>query len=148
MDQIDTSLTFRVVAQNPNGIRPTRNEFEFSYGLSRCHSLGVRLIAVPETKLNWTRAASYNIHRWFHQSWQFSSLAYSQTLSDKFTSCHKPGGTLTVVVDRWTSRVHSKGQDPFGLGRWPFVTLRGRQESLITIVPAYRVSQSLCQQLV
>jgi len=54
---------------------------------------------------------------------------------------------LTAVVDRWTSRVHSKGQDPYGLWRWSFVTLRGKQDSLITIVSAYRVSQKSSSSL-
>ena len=45
------------------------------------------------------------------------------------------------MVDCWTSRVHSKGQDPYGLGRWSYITLKGKQDSLITIITAYRVCQ-------
>jgi hypothetical protein len=44
-------------------------------------------------------------------------------------------------MDRWTSRLHSKGEDPFGLGRWSYITLRGKLESLLTIISAYQVSQ-------
>jgi len=50
-------------------------------------------------------------------------------------------------MDWWTSRVHSKGQDPFGLGRWSFITLWGAQDILITIISAYRFSQKSSSSL-
>jgi len=37
--------------------------------------------------------------------------------------------------------VAGKGQDPFGLGRWSYITLRGKYDTLITIISAYRVCQ-------
>jgi hypothetical protein len=44
-------------------------------------------------------------------------------------------------VDLWTSHVTNKGVDPFGLGCWSFVILRGKAKTLITIISAYRVFQ-------
>jgi hypothetical protein len=34
-----------------------------------------------------------------------------------------------------------KGQDPFGLGRWSFIMLRGKNDTRLTIITAYRVCQ-------
>jgi hypothetical protein len=52
---------------------------------------------------------------------------------------YKPGGTLTAVTDLWTSRVELKGVDPFGLGRWSFLALRGKKSHFIYLITVYRV---------
>ena len=140
MDTIDTSKTLQLLLQNPNGIQPDRKDYEFLYCLSQCRSLGIGVQSLVETKLNWNKNTSFSARRAFQRTWEFSSLAPSQ-VDENFVSHQQPGGTLTAVIDRWTSRVHSKGQDPYGLGCWSYITLRGKQDTLITIVSAYRVSQ-------
>jgi hypothetical protein len=102
MEDIDTSKIFRIILQNPNGLQPGRTDCEFQYSLARCHSLGIGAISLVETKLNWTNQVSFHATRWFHKIWQFSSFAQSQ-VEENFSSGHQPGGTLTAVVDRWTS---------------------------------------------
>jgi hypothetical protein len=146
MDDIDTSTTFRIILQNPNGIQPGRKDYDFQYSLANCHSLGMRVLSLVDTKLNWTKETSYHTANWFHKIWNFSSISHSQ-INESFNSSFQPGGILTAVVDRWTSRVHSKHQDPYRLGRWSFVTLRGKQDTLITVISAYRVSQKSSSSL-
>jgi hypothetical protein len=140
MDKIDPSKIFRVLLQNPNGIRPYEKDLEFHYGLGKCESLGIGVISIAETKLNWSGLAAHTTHTWFKKTWQFSSISTSQA-AEKFSSSFQPGGTLTAVINHWTSRVMSKGQDPYGLGRWSYTTLRGKLSSKVTIITAYRVSQ-------
>ncbi|MFN9979955.1 MAG: hypothetical protein ACK53Y_08590, partial [bacterium] len=79
------------------------------------------ILSITETKLNWSRYTSFHVKGEFHKTWQFSTLSSSQ-VNEQFASDYQPYGTLTAVMDWWTSRVHSKGQDPFGLGRWSFIT--------------------------
>jgi hypothetical protein len=93
-----------------------------------------------ETKLNWTSSVTYNVNKWFRQTWQ-SSVNQSSQIEEGFSSYHQLGGTLTAVVGQWASRVLFKGQDPFGLGRWSYITLRGKGGKLVTFISAYRVSQ-------
>lgn len=40
-------------------------------------------------------------------------------------------------MDRWSSRTQDKGEDPY----WSYITLCGRDSTLVTIISAYRVSQ-------
>lgn len=47
-----------------------------------------------------------------------------------------------VVCGNWVSSVVAKGEDPLGLGRWSYVTLRGKGETKITVVTAYNACQS------
>jgi hypothetical protein len=49
-----------------------------------------------------------------------------------------------MVCNNWTSRVIEEGVDPFGLGRWSYVVLRGKGSIKILLITLYRV----CQQTV
>jgi hypothetical protein len=68
-------------------------------------------------------------------------LQPSQT-PDPFLSKYQPGGTLTAICDNWVSRVIARGEDPFGLGRWSYITLHGKSSMQITIVTAYNATPS------
>ena len=53
----------------------------------------------------------------------------------------KPGGTLTVYDGNWAGRIVNKGHDPDKLGRWSYITLRGRNSTYLTIITGYRVCE-------
>ena len=56
-------------------------------------------------------------------------------------SANQPGGTLSISVDRWVSRIAGKGQDPYGLGKWKYITYMGPQQKIV-LITAYRVCNS------
>jgi hypothetical protein len=49
-----------------------------------------------------------------------------------------------MVCNHWTFRVVEVGIDPFGLGRWSYVVMRGQGGIIIVLITAYRV----CKQTV
>jgi hypothetical protein len=49
-----------------------------------------------------------------------------------------------MACGNWTSRIIEKGVDPFGLGRWSYLVLRGKGTTKLLIVTAYRV----CRQTI
>jgi hypothetical protein len=49
---------------------------------------------------------------------------------------------MTAICDNWVSRVLHKGEDPYGLGRWSYVTLRGKGSIKITVITAYNATPS------
>jgi hypothetical protein len=137
MDPIDPQVTFRVLLQNLNGIKPFRSDMDFQCSLAACAAFGIGTISLVETKLNWHLPGSIsNTKHWFHRTWASSVLQPLQG-PETFTSICQPGGTLTAVMDRWSSRTQDKGEDPY----WSYITLRGRDSTLVTIISAYRVSQ-------
>jgi len=71
---------------------------------------------MPETNLNWRPSQLKVTKQCFNKKWKHSSLQASHG-NEEFESNYKPGGTLTAVMDGWTSRVEEKGVDPYGLGR-------------------------------
>jgi hypothetical protein len=61
---------------------------------------------------------------------------------EEFLSNSQPGGTATVICENWTSRVIDRGEDPLGLGRWSYVTLRGKGTTKVTVVTVYNATTS------
>lgn len=133
MEAIETSKIIQVVHQNPNGLNPLECDLDLQYSLAKCCQYGVGALSLAETKLN-------SFHGSFCQTWQHSSIQSSQS-SDSFSSNHQPGVTLTAIVDTWSSGIVNKGDDPYGLGRWSFVTMRGKADKFLTTISAYRVCQ-------
>jgi hypothetical protein len=142
LDVIDPSTTFKVFLQNPNGLSIYNNNQFLVQDLQTCYNYGAGMLCLPETNANWNQGGQVTtIHQLFRRIWRNSSLQMSQT-PDPFLSTYQPGGTLTAVCENWVSRVISKGGDPFGLGRWSYITLRGKENTKVTVVTAYNATPS------
>jgi hypothetical protein len=48
-----------------------------------------------------------------------------------------PGGMTTIICGNWVARVLALGEDSKGLGRWSYVTLKGKGAKVLTIITAY-----------
>jgi hypothetical protein len=137
--QIDSARTFRIILQNPNGIKPSVTEPDFMFSLHLCHEVGAGAICLAETNINWHHYQhSAALRRCLHRNWS-SSRFQTSVPEEIFLGNYQPGGTATLITDRWTSRVTKSGVDPFGLGRWSYVMLRGKSDISICIITAYRV---------
>jgi hypothetical protein len=138
-EQIDTSATFQILLQNPNGIQPSVTKPEFLFSLHISHEIGVGALCLAETNLNWHHSQhKFVLKCCLHQNWQ-SSKFQTSVPDEVFLGNYQPGGTATIVVDCWTSCVLNSGMDPYGLGRWSYVILRGKSDTNICIITAYRV---------
>ncbi len=138
-ETIDTSSIFRVILQNPNGIKPSVTDHNFMFSLHLCNEIGAGAVCLAETNLNWHHKQHYAaLSRCMHRNWP-ASKHQASIPAEAFFGDYQPGGTLTLIVDRWTSRVQSSGMDPYGLGRWSYIVLRGKKDINLCIVTAYRV---------
>jgi hypothetical protein len=138
-ESIDLTSTFRLILTNPNGIRPSVTNPDFMISLHLCHEIGAGAICLAETNLNWHHSQHHAaLRRCLQKNWPASK--YQISVPNEILLCnYQPGGTATLIVDRWTSRVIGSGMDPHGLGRWSFVMLRGKQDINICIISAYRI---------
>ena len=69
-----------------------------------------------------------------------NSFRVSATNNDVFSkSNYKPGGTATMAMGRMPCKVADSGIDPTGMGRWSYITFRGKEGVKVTVVTAYRV---------
>ncbi len=135
---------FRILVSNPKGLKLTYDILETEHSLGRVHSLGVSVLSLAETNVNWNHPkVPGRFHKSIRKIWRHSAVSKSST-NDSFTSETQPGGTLTMACGNWTSRIIEKGVDPFGLGRWSYLVLRAKGTTKLLIVTAYRV----CRQTI
>ena len=48
------------------------------------------------------------------------------------------GGTMTFAREQITHQVHEMGSDERGLGRWSWISFKGENKALTTIITAYQ----------
>jgi hypothetical protein len=125
MEIIDPSSTFRIFLQNPNGLNISHTNYSLQHDLDTCRKYGAAVIALPETDTNWESREHLGIfNRVLKKTWDPVSTSTSRAV-EPFLSSYQPGGTATIVCNNSTSRVIGRGEDPYGLGRWSYVILRG-----------------------
>ncbi len=136
LDSIDSTETFRVLLQNPNGLKLQSSYEDFVLGMRICHSMGAGVVSVTETNVNWN--LPYQVKRVstvVREIWETTTIQTSQH-PEIFCTQNQRGGTLQLLTDRWVSRLQSKGVDPYSLGRWSYMTLRGQKNKVVTIITA------------
>ena len=52
------------------------------------------------------------------------------------------GGTCTGITGKWSGRILEQGMDSYGLGRWSYVRLHGKNGREIIIVTAYQACKA------
>ncbi len=141
METIDSSSTFRVFLQNPNGLNISHANYSLLHDLDTCQKYGAAVIALPETNTNWSSREHVGMFNgMLKRTWDNVTTSTSRAV-EPFLSSYQPGGTATIVCNNWTSRIIGRGEDPLGLGRWSYVTLRGRGTTQVVVITAYNVSQ-------
>jgi len=145
--EIHDQDTLRILFSNPRGLKLSTDILETQFSLGRAHSLHTGVLCLAETNINWghPRALS-KFHDMIRKVWKHSSTSKSYT-KDDFFSEQQPGSTITMACDHWNSRVIEKGVDPFGLGRWSYIVLRGKDNHKILIITAYRVCRQTIQSV-
>jgi hypothetical protein len=133
---------FRAFLQNPNGLSIYRQNLGLLQDLQTCRGYGAAVICLPETNTNWNFPDQHQqFTSLLHRTWRTSMHQVSRSPED-FLSQYQPGGTATILCDNWVSRVVDRGEDPIGLGRWSYITLRDKGQMKLTIVTAYNASYS------
>ncbi len=140
LEIIDPTTTFRLFLQNPNGLSISWQNFSLQQDLKTCNDYGAAVICMPETNTNWDLPQQRECFtQMLHRTWK-TTVYQTSRAPESFLSSYQPGGTATITCDNWVSRLVDRGADPMGLGRWSFVTLRGKGVAKITIITAYNPS--------
>jgi hypothetical protein len=75
------------------------------------------------------------------KKWWPSTIARSSHLVSTSKAMFEPGGTMIITHSRSTAHTCAHGEDTQQLGRWNYITLRGKKESYTTIISIYRPSK-------
>jgi len=137
LQQIDYSQVFCLFLQNPNGLSLSNTNFSLQQDLFTCRDFGSAVLCLPETNTNWGNSSQpATCHQLLLRTWPDSNFQTSKS-PETFLSNHQPGGTATIICGNWVSHSIDKGEDPYGLGWWSFMTLRGKGIQKVTVITAY-----------
>lgn len=132
----DADGMFRVYYQNVHGV--ARDDVSLAQDLQALAEFDVGCFCLSETNLDWNRLyVKYDFLSRQRKTWKHAATSFS-SIEMESSSDYMTGGTLTSIVDKWSSRVSKKENDPSGMGRWSSQTLVGKQNSKITIITGYR----------
>ncbi|MGH7974008.1 MAG: hypothetical protein ACREBR_00680 [bacterium] len=129
---------FRAYFQNIIGTNVMHNS-DMTVGLGRLKGADVGIFGLAETNRNWKRAELRRGMRANCSMWQHRRLEYS-TSNDPCAGEYKPGGTCMATIGKWSSRCYAQGDAPSGMGKWTWMTLRGKADIKVTCITAYRTN--------
>lgn len=72
------------------------------------------------------------------RKWWPNTITRTSQLASSSTAKFEPGGTLIVTHSRSTAHTCMAGEDEQKLGRWNYISLRGKHETYTTIISIYR----------
>jgi hypothetical protein len=135
---------FRIAFVNPGGFpvdsRTKKSKKIVEYGKTiEADSLGF-----VETNLNWSKiGAGCCLHEHFHGVWRRCSfnIAHYADYPPKQkpgSTAQQWGGVAQCSIDEASSRIHSTGVDPTGLGRWAWTRYQGKDGYGLRVLFAYR----------
>ena len=141
-DSTGTKLShhFRVFFQNINGFKWNYNQLDVTNKCHQLQAIQVDSFGIAETNLDFRQ---FSVAQRFRTllTHPFNKQISFHTSSSKpvFPTPWKPGGTLTALTGKWTSRVIEKGEDPSGTGTWSYVKFRGKAHKTIVQITIYRL---------
>jgi hypothetical protein len=119
-----------ILFHNINGIKDEHNWYQINTTMKELNMSGFGL---AETN---TSMKGYLFHKWnditrktFKVSRTTSSESNVQTETDEY----KPGGMITVMVDKWQARVTKMGSNERGLGRWSYMIISSNKHNLVIL---------------
>jgi hypothetical protein len=71
-----------------------------------------------------------------HKIFKHSRMVTSES-NISYKHNYKPGGTLTMIVGKWQSRISERASDTSGLGWWSYFRISSNKTSIV-IITAYK----------
>ena len=140
-DQITEKRTdvFRIGFVNINGI-PKQAKNPKNKNIERfINKYNFDFLGLAETNCFWPLAQDEN--KW-HERVREWNLQHSKSVLSYYTKpiipeLNQPGGVISMALNSTTNKVFSSGKDE-PLGRWSWITLRGKNNIKTTIITGYR----------
>ena len=102
--------------------------------------LGIDIMGMSETNKPWTTANKSSYDMMMTTRFIQSITIYSSAPTTEINQRYQPGGTLLTVNGPTVGRIANRGTDP--MGRFCWLTLRGKRDEGVLIISAYRVCQT------
>jgi len=126
---------FRVLSKNVSTLNPQSLDMT-AMAIELQHS-NASVFLAQETNTAWLPPALRSTHAQCNKVHRHIKIATSSS-QDNTDAKHHPGGTMTVALHKWASRVIGSGSDEL-LGRWSYLEFVGQGDKRLIVASAYRV---------
>jgi exonuclease III len=142
--KLKETTTWRIIVGNINSFPGTSGKNN-PYKLDRFKKLvmdhGGDIIVISEHNKNMNATKNHNKPAEIVKKWWPNTITRSSNLSSTNSNQFEPGGTMIITHSRSTAHTCAHGEDTHQLGRWNYITIRGKREHYTTIISIYRPSK-------
>ena len=128
----------RLIFQNVNSLELSSGHHTLEL---MCDSIGqyeVDKACLAETNASRKHPHGEGSFKAKERHWRHSHSTTSETEID-WSDIYKPGCTAIITLPPLNSGMTTSSSDPHELGRWSYITIKGRDHNHLTIISAYRV---------
>ena len=131
---------WRILCINVNNFPAERNGFEkakfdllkTTMAASDADIIGMSEVGRNEYNMELENRPTTKIKEWFE-----NGTATATWNHDSITS-YEPGGTMIITRDKSTAHTIKRGTDERRLGRWAWISVRGKRDKCTTFISVYR----------
>ena len=128
----------RICFANVNNIGQHRASYKSIQLKSFIENKGIDLMCMAEMGVNWKRIPQRDniwerTKHWFEEI----RVAASFNTKDHLARRSQYGGTAMLGINALASKINRTGYDSSGLGRWSWILMRGKRDTVTRIVTAY-----------
>ena len=140
----DTTGIVRLFTKNFNSITPSKDKTcnpKFTNGIGQLHKFGAGFLLGQEPCIDFKQHGQQQELKYaYMKKFKSSRTTTACSAIPAATGTYLPGGALVTTFGKWAGRILSSGSDP--LGRWAWQRLMGKDDKIVHIISAYRVSQN------
>jgi len=100
------------------------------------------IVLVSEHNKNLNRITKHMQPSTIIKGWWSNTITRSSSLASDSKTTFEPGGTMIITHSRSSAHTCHAEQDTQLLGRWNYITLRGKSGKYTTIISVYRPNRT------
>ena len=134
---------FRIGVININGLTHTARNPKNRHIKNVLDTYQFDHFGMAETNCNWSKMDDED--RWYNRAksmWKKSKSVVANNTRDISNDTKQPGGVLSITIGNAVSSITASGKDSI-LGRWAWVTYKGKHDIHTTIITGYRPCKNL-----
>ena len=138
LQQKDKGIT-RILLQNPNGLDLGLDGLTLHEIIDSSVKYDIDILCLPEINTNWKNQKARITYNDIVNKQRKGPSTYNSKSTIPWSSPYKLGGTHTILHPTLQPKVTTHSDDPRGMGRWSWATIRGRQNRKLNIITVYKV---------
>jgi hypothetical protein len=129
----------RFYFKNINGIRNYNSWEIWEHACQTLKSYSIDIFGVSETNIKWDTKLRNDARTKSQKKDSYTNVLIDTSSStDPTINSYQPGGTATIITNKWTGRAALPIHDTSGMGKWSGYKLQTNTNSFLNILTVYR----------